>query len=243
MMNETNGRLPLFDIDGTLLRGGNPLHHHAFHVGFKKVFGFEGTIDKLEVAGMLDRQIIKAILEYHNYPLNDTEEKMQAMFREMSSYFRENARDMSSFLLPGVKETLELLKLHNIPAGLLTGNVEEIAWSKMEWTGILPYFQRFGGFGDAPVEIRAELIPIAVKRANRLTGKNYTNEDVVIIGDTVRDIECARLKGARVAAVCTGGSKREDLAAMNPDLLMESLEEGEKLMEWLRTETIEKPSN
>lgn len=232
-MNQSNGKLPLFDIDGTLLRGGNPLHHHAFHVGFKKVFGFEATIDNIEVAGMLDRQIILTILKYHRYPLENIEEKMQEMFREMSGYFIKNAEDMSSFLLPGVKETLTALQQNNIPAGLLTGNVEEIAWSKMQWTGILPYFQRFGGFGDAFVDIRAELIPIAVERANRLTGRNYKNSHVVIIGDTVRDIECARLMGAKVAAVCTGGSKREDLAAMTPDLLLENLEEGGRLVEFL----------
>ncbi len=233
-MNQSNGKLPLFDIDGTLLRGGNPLHHKAFHVGFRKVFGFEATIDNIEVAGMLDRQIIIAILKYHRYPLENIEGKMQEMFREMSQYFMENAKDMSSFLLPGVKETLELLKLNKIPVGLLTGNVEEIAWSKMEWTGILPYFQRFGGFGDAFVDVRAELIPIAVERANKLTGKNYGNKDVVIIGDTLRDIECARIMGAKVVSVCTGGSKKEDLSAMNPDLLLESLEEGEKMVEMLK---------
>jgi len=64
-MKHNNRKLPLFDIDGTLLKGGNHLHHDAFQVGFRKVFGFEATIDKIEVSGMLDRQIILEVLKYH----------------------------------------------------------------------------------------------------------------------------------------------------------------------------------
>ena len=228
-----NNKLPLFDIDGTISKPGNPLHHHAFHIGFKKVFGFPATIDKIEVSGMLDRQIILAVLEYHKKPVKGIDDKLDEIFREMSKYFTENAFDMRKFLLPGVEEILLELKTRKYPIGLLTGNVETIAWSKMKCMGIDGYFDRFGGFGDANVEKRSDLIPIAVERANSLTGRSYSDKDVVIIGDTPRDIRCAREKGSKVIAVATGRYDYDLLKELEPDLLLRSMEEKEKVLEFL----------
>ena len=44
-----------------------------------------------------------------------------------------------------------------------------------------------------------------------------------MIGDTVNDITCARSIGAKVVAVETGGGKREDLLAANPDRIYQTL--------------------
>jgi phosphoglycolate phosphatase-like HAD superfamily hydrolase len=48
-------------------------------------------------------------------------------------------------------------------------------------------------------------------------------EQVVVIGDTPRDIACARAGGVRVIAVATGRYSAADLAAHQPDVLLESL--------------------
>jgi phosphoglycolate phosphatase len=45
---------------------------------------------------------------------------------------------------------------------------------------------------------------------------------VVVIGDTPRDIECARHFGAVAVAVATGQYSREALEAEGPDLLFEN---------------------
>ena len=44
-------------------------------------------------------------------------------------------------------------------------------------------------------------------------------EEIVVVGDTVLDVACARSIGARCLAVCTGGSTQEELAAAKPDWL------------------------
>jgi len=42
-------------------------------------------------------------------------------------------------------------------------------------------------------------------------------EEILVIGDTPRDIECARAIGAKVLAVATGESSVEKLEEHNPD--------------------------
>jgi len=46
---------------------------------------------------------------------------------------------------------------------------------------------------------------------------------VWIVGDTPHDIVCARAFGARALAVATGGSGVPELAAHNPDAVLEHL--------------------
>ena len=79
-------------------------------------------------------------------------------------------------LLPGVRELLERLQAReDVSVGLVTGNLEPIAWSKMEALGIRHLFSEpaFGGFGsdfcshdiENGAEDRAELVRIAARRA------------------------------------------------------------------------------
>jgi phosphoglycolate phosphatase-like HAD superfamily hydrolase len=51
----------------------------------------------------------------------------------------------------------------------------------------------------------------------------FAADQVVVIGDTPRDIECARHFGAVAVAVATGQYSREALEAEGPDLLFEDL--------------------
>jgi phosphoglycolate phosphatase-like HAD superfamily hydrolase len=45
----------------------------------------------------------------------------------------------------------------------------------------------------------------------------------LVVGDTPHDVDCAHTLGARVLAVTTGGSAREELAAHRPDWLVDDL--------------------
>jgi len=60
-----NKELPLFDIDGTLMKAGNSLHHKAFDLTFECIFGFVPDTHKINVAGMLDRQIVNNTADKH----------------------------------------------------------------------------------------------------------------------------------------------------------------------------------
>ena len=51
-----------------------------------------------------------------------------------------------------------------------------------------------------------------------------------MIGDTPRDIACARAGGVRVVAVATGNFKRSELAAHAPDAILDDLSDTETVV-------------
>jgi len=55
----------------------------------------------------------------------------------------------------------------------------------------------------------------------------------VIIGDTPKDIECARAFGARCVAVTTGGYSCEEIAPHEPDALLADLSSPDRILEIL----------
>ncbi len=90
---------------------------------------------------------------------------------------------------------------------LVTGNLEPVAHRKLAAAGIGHFFARGqGGFGS-DAEERGELPAIARARAG-----GWARERTVVIGDTPRDIACARVDRVRVIAVATGPYTAEALA-------------------------------
>ena len=92
-------------------------------------------------------------------------------------------------------------------SSLVTGNFEQVARLKLARAGIGDFFEPGqGGFGS-DAEEREALPPIARARAG-----DWPRERTVVIGDTPRDIACARADGLRVVAVTTGPFAADALA-------------------------------
>jgi phosphoglycolate phosphatase-like HAD superfamily hydrolase len=109
--------------------------------------------------------------------------------------------------------------------GLLTGNVQPGAMLKLDRFQLGEYF-RFGAFGDDH-EDRCELARIALEKAERIAGRPVRGDETTVIGDTPRDVACARAIGARAVIVATGLVSREELQRSEPDILLESFEDVE----------------
>ena len=117
--------------------------------------------------------------------------------------------DLSALVAPGVPEALDALAAE--PAvyrlALVTGNLEAVARRKLASAGLGHYFAAGqGGFGS-DAEDRGELPAVARARAG-----GWARERTVVIGDTPRDIACARVDRVRVIAVATGPFTAEALA-------------------------------
>jgi len=113
-------------------------------------------------------------------------------------------------LYPTVLDTLKTLQEAGFTHGLLTGNIEEGAYLKNKAQNIEGFFE-FGAYGGDHWD-RNELGFVAAERAAIHHDTCISPEDLLIIGDTVKDIACARACGAKVVAVTTGHGTREDLA-------------------------------
>jgi phosphoglycolate phosphatase-like HAD superfamily hydrolase len=70
---------------------------------------------------------------------------------------------------------------------------------------------------------RRRLPSLAARRAEALVGSAFAPPDVVVIGDTPHDIDCARAFGAVAVAVTTGQYTRDELLADRPDHLFDDL--------------------
>jgi phosphoglycolate phosphatase-like HAD superfamily hydrolase len=128
-------------------------------------------------------------------------------------------------VLPGVPEWIrDLQNLREPPVmGLLTGNIILGAQIKLSHFQLWNPFV-MGAFGSDH-EDRNELARVARARGNRRLGKKLAGDEILVIGDTPRDIECGRAIGAKVLAVATGGYKLEQLRQDRPAWAVESLEQ------------------
>ena len=121
---------------------------------------------------------------------------------------------------PAMLDRLAELRVHQ---SLLTGNYEAAARLKLGSVNLDRHLDfEVGAFGSDHRD-RLQLVPVALEKYRRLRAPDLTVDDVVVVGDTPRDIACARAGGARAVAVATGQFSAEVLAEHAPDALLTSL--------------------
>lgn len=225
-------KIPLFDIDWTLLKGGasNKIHGDAFDFAFHTVF-VQPTAFKSEIVtdGKIDTQIIFEVLKLHGVSEEEAKAKMSEALKAMEEYFIQHVDEGTYEPMPGVKGLLDELKQKDIPLGLLTGNVAAIGWEKLRRAGLKDYFS-FGAFGSMAFK-RVDLIKIAADEAIKALGRPVEVSELFIVGDSPLDIACARDGGIPVIAVGAGHFKSHELA--HADLTLDSLKEKDKFLKFL----------
>lgn len=219
-------KLLLFDIDGVIVElqdGHGPIgHRYAARKAIEDVYGIDYT-PKLDHMGMTDKNIIYEELRLHGLSEEEITAKLQDCIKLMNDIFK-NYDNSNLVAVDGIKELLEKLNQNkNVLIGLLTGNMEEIAYEKMIILGLRDYF-KVGGFGSDKHEKRSDLVKVARGKAERL---GYKIDDVFVIGDTPRDIQTGKESdeaNVKTVAVATGNTSMEELKKHNPDYLFEKLE-------------------
>jgi phosphoglycolate phosphatase len=225
-------KIPVFDIDWTLVaKPKKKVHHDAFIHSFNKLYGVK-TDDKGFREGSLDNQIIIESLEKNGVDKKEIVKNLDNIRNEVVKYFMDHKNENEFIPLPGVVDLLKILKEKKIPAGLLTGNIYTIGWEKMKMAGLRDYLS-FGAFGNMALE-RSDLVNIAAMEVSKILNRKVAVSDIVVIGDTPLDVVCAKKAGAYSIAVASGLSfKLEDLKKTGADLVVESLEEKEKILNFI----------
>ncbi len=213
-------RLVLFDVDGTLVRGGPA--KEAFRVAMVETFGTAGTIEGHEFSGKTDPQIARELLTGAGLDDSEIDAGFPALWRRYLAEMERRIPDRPLELLPGVPDLLEGLESRgDVALGLLTGNIAPGARLKLGSVGLADRFP-VGGFGSDD-EVRDRLPPVAVRRARRHWGVDFSAEAVVVIGDTPRDVACGRAGGHRTVAVATGRIPRRVLEETDAHHLFDDL--------------------
>jgi len=211
-------RLFLFDIDGTLITTGGA-GTRSMNLAFEDLFGVENAFRGISMAGKTDLQIMKEGLTKHGISLNSG--NLGRMREGYLKFLKREIDNPERGLMPGIGEFLRYLKDNELAIGLLTGNLEEGARIKLGACGSFDVFIE-GAYGSDH-EDRDMLLPVAIEKF-RKRGMHFRAERSIIIGDTPRDVRCARLHGAASIAVATGPYSREALEETDADIVVDTLE-------------------
>jgi phosphoglycolate phosphatase len=212
--------LVLFDIDGTLIRRAGPHHREALVDAVRAVTGLVTTTDHIPVHGMLDPDILTRMMQDAGASRAAIGRDLPTIMRRAQTLYVRRCPNLQRKTCPGVRRLLYSLHRRKIPMGLVTGNLTRIGWKKMERAKLRHYF-RFGIFAEMAAD-RSVLARMAIEHARRRDWIDG-HARISLIGDAPSDIIAARANGARAIAVHTGISTREELAALQPDILLEDL--------------------
>ncbi|HKV84102.1 MAG TPA: HAD family hydrolase [Ktedonobacterales bacterium] len=207
----------LFDIDGTLLRGMPPAHRQAVCEAAWTVYRVRLSPEDLgQTAGMTDIAILRRAFDARIVD-GDLAHNLPEFFAcAATAYERLVPADLRGYHTPHARRTLDWLAERGARLGLVTGNIERIAWLKLRAAGLADYFA-YGAFGDEAEE-RAELPALALARAQTHYAATFAAEDVYVVGDTPADIACGAACGLRTVAVATGViHSLDELRACGPD--------------------------
>jgi phosphoglycolate phosphatase-like HAD superfamily hydrolase len=203
--------LVLFDIDGTLLSGATRAHSEALDRAIAEVHRVDpaGVRGHIAPAGRTDGEIARLIL----LDLGVSARRIDDLAPDVREaccriYAQICPPDLSSHVVPGIPDVLAWMgERDGMTLGLLTGNYEPVARLKLRRAEIGKWFAAATGAFGSDSEDRAALPAIARRRAG-----HTRREDTVVIGDTPRDIACARADQVRCVAVTTGQYGTDELS-------------------------------
>jgi phosphoglycolate phosphatase-like HAD superfamily hydrolase len=206
--------LLLFDIDGTLVRRAGAAHADALREAIHEVHGVDVTRPRgsISPAGRTDGEIARLLLLDAGVSARAIDERAdEVRERCCANYARMCPPDLSDMLVPGIADLVAWLAARDdVKLSLVTGNFEPVARLKLKRAGIGRHFPSGqGGFGSDS-EDRAALPAIARRRAGH-DHVSHPRSRTIVIGDTPRDIACARADDLRCFAVTSGPHSAEDL--------------------------------
>ena len=230
-------RILLWDIDGTLIRSVRTGGYKVYTIPvLEEIFGTSGQLATMRVSGMTDLQIIAEALRDEGFTHDDIRKRIHEVSKRITEEARRVTGNGTPFfqVIPGVREMLDVFDQHpRYRSALLTGNIEAMAYLKMELVGLEKYFNLPGAFGDESHD-RKDLPALAAERIREQLKMNLAAEQFIVLGDTPNDIGCAQHFGARAVALGTGRFyTAEELLACEPDAFLADLSDTNLVLETL----------
>jgi phosphoglycolate phosphatase-like HAD superfamily hydrolase len=127
-------------------------------------------------------------------------------------------------MMQGAKDALRsVARLDGVVQTVLTGTIKSNAVHKLKAFGLDKYIDfDLGGYGEE-VYPKATLLQVAQGRAKERLGTPFTAANTVLIGDSTRDVQAARIGGAAMIGVASGRSMAAELRAAGADLVLPDL--------------------
>lgn len=216
----------LLDIDGTLLRAGGA-GRRAFERALAEHAGapIDGALTTLRFDGMTDRGIVRESLALLGRPFADA--ACDAILAAYVAHLEGEIGHPGFRVLPGVPALLEALSARGAAFGLCTGNVAAGARVKLRRAGLEGFFDWTGrgmhGFAEDG-EARPLVVAAAVRRVSAALGREVAPAEVLVVGDTPRDVWAAHEVGCPALCVATGNFDEAALREAGADWVAPTLE-------------------
>jgi phosphoglycolate phosphatase-like HAD superfamily hydrolase len=216
----------LWDIDGTLLRAGG-VAVQAFLDAVAEVTGVRPTPERRDYGGRLDPEIADMLLAAVGASPALVTDVLAALERLVVERLAELRAQTSTY--PGVDALVATLAAAGVRQTVVTGNLAVIARHKLEAGRLIPPIEpELGGYGDS-APTRAAVARVALDRL-AAAGWQPDPAGVWIVGDTPRDLACARAIGVRCALVATGRRPVEELTGLGADIVLPDLSDPRPLL-------------
>ena len=217
--------LVVLDMAGTTLKDNNNVAQ-AFQEAMK-VPGYDIPLSVINplMGYKKTEAILKMLREYETNPQIITEELINQIHEDfikiMIEYY-ENSSGISA--LPGVEETMRIIKSKGIKIGMNTGfskQVAEVIVKRLGWEekGLIDIL-----VGSDEVE-KGRPYPFMIQKMRTELG--IENDAIIVkVGDTEVDVQEGFNAGCKyVIGITTGAYTREELELANPTHIVDSFEE------------------
>jgi phosphoglycolate phosphatase len=216
--------LVLFDIDGTLLQTGGA-GQASTRIALESVFGTSGNLSRFYPGGRtIDAILFDTLLDANIKP-EIINTYRQLFYKEYIAAFERMIKSGSYTFrpYPGGPELISALGAkQGVLLGLLTGNHQKTAELKLKTAGYDLKQFTIGAYGNESTD-RSTLVGLAKLRAFKQVGRTFADQDIVVIGDTARDVAGAKVAGVKSIGVATGTDNLQMLRSAHPDHLFADL--------------------
>jgi len=196
-------KIVIFDFDGTIA-DTFPISSEIFK-DVVKDYGYEDITDE-DIQKLRDMSPLQ-IITHFKFPIWKVPELLNKVREKTYNYVKQ----IKPF--KGIKEMLIGLQNKNIKLGILTSNSKKIVDFFLK-------YKEFPEFEFIESELNIFKKPAHLKKV--ISKYKYKKDEVIYVGDEVRDIEAAKHAGIDVAAVTWGYNKKHILQKSNPTILANS---------------------
>ncbi|MDR9415393.1 MAG: HAD hydrolase-like protein [Gracilimonas sp.] len=217
--NQPHPWVILFDIDGTLLTVDSTYNRSHLRRIIDELNIHYPDMESDSFSGRTDYDIFSSFLVNHDFD--------DALYQEFKSRYLDYLQQILLHTKDRVHrhnhidEALNFFFDGDFICGLLTGNYPQAAHIKLKAANIEQEFS-FGAFGEFEKD-RNRLPYLALQQVEKIYDFEPDPSRFLILGDTPRDVKCAKNAGMKCVAVTTGKYDREELLEHGPDLVIDNL--------------------
>jgi phosphoglycolate phosphatase len=220
----------------------------AYAEAFEAVAG-RPLIQLPQMAGRSESEIFFDALALNGVDMRadgEAESLLEPFSAELASALSARGDELSSQgqLLPGAAEAMAAVaKLDGAVQSVLTGNSRPTAMLKLRAFGLDGFVDfDIGGYGSEAYP-KGTLLRVARQRAAEKHGVTFGEDATVYVADSPRDVDAARIGGARSLAVASGRASAAELREGGADAVLPDLADTAALVAVITrlTETVQSP--